>query len=304
VSDTHGKNLPASVKQRLMNHARQHRVDFNTVLVRYAMERLLFRLSESSHANDFYLKGAMLFVLWESNPHRPTKDMDLLFIPQHDGDEVARIFREIARMEVSDDGIDFDPGSVAVEEIREENAYGGLRVKLVARLGTGRLPLQIDVGLGDSVYPETDWAEFPALLDFPPPRIRAYPIETVVAEKYQAIVELGLRNSRMKDYYDIHYLLRKFQFNGEELHEAIRQTFERRKTDVPQEQPPGLSPDFAQSAQKQIQWQAFLRKNGLENVGDLPDVVESIEHFLMHLSTDTGPKTQQWEPDQGWTPNV
>lgn len=142
------------------------------------------------------------------------------------------------------------------------------------------------------------------MLDFPPPRIRAYPIETVVAEKYQAIVELGLRNSRMKDYYDIHYLLRKFQFNGEDLHEAIRQTFERRKTDVPHEQPLGLSPEFAQNAQKQVQWQAFLRKNGLENISELPGVVESIEHFLMHLSTDTGPKMQQWEPDQGWTPNV
>jgi predicted nucleotidyltransferase component of viral defense system len=283
-----------------MNYARQHRLDFNTVLVRYGIERLLFRLSQSNHVNDFYLKGAMLFVLWESNPHRPTKDLDILFIPHHDENEIADIFKGVVLLEVADDGLDFDPDSITVEAIREQNACGGLRIKLLSNLGTARLPVQIDVGMGDSVYPETGWANFPVLLDFAPPRIRAYPTETVIAEKFQAIVELGLRNSRMKDYYDIYYLLKKFEYSGEELREAIKQTFNRRKTDFPQTPPAGLTLDFADHPQKQIQWQAFLRKNGLEDVGDLPQVVEGIKNFLMPMLTPSRVGKQVWRPEQGW----
>jgi predicted nucleotidyltransferase component of viral defense system len=200
------KDLAASVKQRLINYAQTNGMDFNALLSRFVMERLLYRLSKSSCVREFYLKGAMLFVLWEKNPHRPTKDLDLLFIPHHDQNGLMRIFKEVCSTAVSADGLFFDPESVTVEEIREANAYGGLRVKLLAYLGTGRVSLQVDVGLGDSVYPEADWTEFPPLLEFSAARIRAYPTETVIAEKFQAIVDLELRNTRMKDYYDIHYL--------------------------------------------------------------------------------------------------
>lgn len=212
------------------------------------------------------------------------------------------MLKEVARLKVTDDGLDFDPESVTVEEIREQSAYGGLRVKMISRLGSAKLLLQVDVGLGDSVYPETSWADFPALLDFSPPRIRAYRTETVTAEKFQAIVELGLRNSRMKDYYDIYYMQKRFEYSGAELREAISQTFKRRKTDIPHAPPDGLTADFANNPQKQIQWQAFLRKNGLIDVGDLPQIVESARDFLMPLLTDAQICKQVWRPEEGWKP--
>jgi predicted nucleotidyltransferase component of viral defense system len=295
------KNLAASVKQRLINYAQTNGLDFNAILSRFGMERLLYRLSKSSYNRDFYLKGAILFVLWEKNPNRPTKDLDLLFIPHHDQNELMRIFKEVCSTVVSDDGLFFDPESVTVEEIREANAYGGLRVKLVAYLGTGRVPLQVDVGLGDSVYPETDWTEFPPLLEFSAPRIRAYPTETVIAEKFQATVDLELRNTRMKDYYDIHYLSRKFSYSGKDLFEAIAQTFSRRKTAIPGSLPIGLSKDFSESPQRQIQWNAFLRKNGLDQSTQLPIIVSRIADFLMPVILDKKTGDMQWTPEGGWS---
>ena len=295
------KNLAASVKQRLINYAQRNGLDYNALQSRFAMERLLYRLSKSSYYRDFYLKGAMLFVLWERNPNRPTKDLDLLFIPHHDQNELMRIFMEVCSTVVSDDGLFFDPESVTVEEIREANAYGGLRVKLVAYLGTGRVPLQVDVGLGDSVYPETDWTEFPPLLEFSAPRIRAYPTETVIAEKFQAIVDLELRNSRMKDYYDIHYLSRKFSYSGKDLFEAITKTFSRRRTAIPASLPIGLSKDFSESPQRQIQWNAFMRKNGLDQSTQLPEIVSRIADFLMPLILDEEIRGMQWTPEEGWS---
>lgn len=295
------KNLAASVKQRLINYAQSNGLDFNALLSRFVMERLLYRLSKSSYDCDFYLKGAMLFVLWEKNPHRPTKDLDLLFIPHHDQNELMRIFKEVCSMAVSDDGLFFDPESVKVEEIREANAYGGLRVRLLAYLGTGRVPLQVDVGLGDSVYPATDWTEFPPLLEFSAPRIRAYPTETVIAEKFQAIVDLELRNTRMKDYYDIHYLTRKFNYSGKDFFEAIAQTFTRRRTAIPGSLPTGLSKDFSESPERQIQWNAFLRKNGLDQSTQLPEIVSRISDFLMPLILNEEIRGMQWTPEGGWS---
>ena len=295
------KNLAASVKQRLINYAQTNGLDFNALLSRFTMERLLYRLSKSTYDNDFYLKGAMLFVLWERNPHRPTKDLDLLFIPEHDQGELERIFKEVCSTTVSDDGLFFDPESVTVEETREANAYGGLRVRLVAYLGKGRVPLQVDVGLGDSVYPDTGWTEFPPLLEFSAPRIRAYPTETVIAEKFQAIVELELRNSRMKDYYDIHYLSQKFKYTGEDLFEAVAQTFRRRKTAIPGGLPVGLSQEFFESPQRQTQWNAFLRKNRLDQSIQLPEIVSRIEDFLIPLILDEEIRGMLWTPERGWS---
>ncbi|HBR92736.1 MAG TPA: hypothetical protein DEA90_01050 [Opitutae bacterium] len=239
------KNVSASIKQKLLNHARQSNLDFNALLIRFTMERLLYRLSISPYSEQFYLKGAMLFVMWENTAHRPTKDLDLLFIPQHDSDQLVKTFQQIAMLPNIHDGILIDPASVKAEQIREENTYGGLRIKLICELGTIKIPLQIDVGLGDSVYPSTEISAFPSLLDFEIPRIRAYPAETVVAEKLQTMVELGMRNSRIKDYYDVYYLSQKFGFNGAELSEAVQLTFQRRKTAWPDACPIGLSQMFA-----------------------------------------------------------
>ncbi len=302
MSERETNTLAASVKQRLLNRAQQDRVDFNLLLVRYATERLLFRLSVSPFASDFFLKGAMLFVLWKENPHRPTKDMDLLFNMQHDRQEIEKAFRQVASLKVEDDGLLFDPDSVEAEEIRDENAYGGVRIKLNGYIGSGRIPLQVDIGLGDAVYPEPDWSEFPTLLNFPPPRIRAYPIYTVVAEKFQAMVELQDRNSRMKDYFDLLYLQRKFEFSGCDLQEAINQTFHRRKTTMPMSLPVGLSEKYWGDEQKQVQWNAFLRKNHLKIQIDLYAVVEEIKGFLLPVIDNAQIDRMEWSPKEGWAP--
>lgn len=300
MTDKPAKDISASIKQKLLNHARKGGLDFNALLIRFAMEHLLFRLSVSPYREQFYLKGAMLFVLWDNNAHRPTKDLDLLFIPEHDSEQLVGIFREIAMIKVTGDGIQIDPESVQAEQIREENTYGGLRIKLICELGTIKIPLQIDVGLGDSVYPSTEISEFPSLLDFDIPRIRAYPTETVVAEKLQTMVELGMRNSRIKDYYDVYYLSQKFGFNGADLRKAIELTFQRRKTAWPDASPIGLSKAFATEPQKQTQWQAFIRKNRLEAPNELSEIVDRIVDFVLPIFLDPSIKNQEWNSTSNW----
>lgn len=300
MTDRGAKDLSASIKQKLLNYARKTGLDFNALLIRFAMERLLFRLSVSPYREQFYLKRAMLFVLWDNNAHRPTKDLDLLFIPEHDSEQLVGIFREIAMIKVTGDGIQIDPESVQAEQIREESTYGGLRIKLICKLGTIQIPLQIDVGLGDSVYPSTEISNFPSLLDFDIPRIRAYPIETVVAEKLQTMVELGMRNSRLKDYYDIYYLSQKFNFNGAELSEAVQLTFQRRKTAWPDVCPIGLSKAFATEPQKQTQWQAFIRKNRLEAPNELSEIVDRIVDLVLPIFLDPSIQNQEWNSTSNW----
>lgn len=300
MSEDNSTRIAASIKQKLLNYARKEGLNFNALLIRFAMERLLFRLSISSQSTNFYLKGAMLFVLWENDAHRPTKDLDLLFIPQHDQKQLIDIFRKLAQIEATDDGIRIDPDSVHAEKIREENAYGGLRIRLTCALGDLKIPLQIDVGLGDSVFPSADWANFPTLLDFGAPRIRAYPIETVVAEKLQAMVELGMRNSRIKDYYDIYYLSGKFSFSGGTLREAIHLTFQRRKTKMPAAAPEGLGKAFSKNPQKQVQWKAFIRKNRLKAPDDFEEVVTRIAEFLLPVLKDQSIAEKIWSSATGW----
>lgn len=294
-----GGNLAASVKQRLLNIAVASGEDFNLVQIRYATERLLYRMSRSRHAESFLLKGAMLFVLWENHPHRPTRDIDLLFLTPHDRQELESIFHEIATIDVPADGLEFDSDSVRAAEIREDNAYGGIRVKLTAHLGTGLIPLQIDIGLGDAVHPAPTWTDFSTLLDFPAPRIRPYPIYSVVAEKFHAMVELGIQNSRMKDYFDMLYLLRHFEFAGADLQQAIRKTFRRRQTELPTVPPAGLSEAFWSTPQKQTQWAAFLRKNRLSIDTNLENICQEIAAFILPAIQ---PKLFElhWIPEKGW----
>lgn len=301
MSERTAQNLPASIKQRLLNHARQNGLDFNALLIRFAMERFLFRLSVSPYKESFYLKGAMLFVLWENDAHRPTKDLDLLFLHQLDSDQLVQTFQAIAAVDVPDDGIQIATDTIHAVQIREENSYGGLRIQLTCALGEIQIPLQIDVGLGDSIYPATELTAFPVLLDFDTPQIRAYPAETVIAEKLQAIVELGLRNSRLKDYYDIYYLARRFTFNGAELREAMEQTFRSRKTAVPQACPTGLSDEFASDVRKQVQWKAFVRKNRLKAPEILDEIIVQIRTFVIPILLDTPAVNQSWIVGKGWS---
>ena len=259
-------DLAASVRARLLNIAKAEQTDFNAVLVRYALERFLYRLGESAHADHFVLKGAMLFNLWYAMPHRPTRDVDLLGFGPSDLQSIAQAFREIVNV-VAEDGIVFDAASVRVEEIRKNAGYGGARVIVSAELARARCKTQIDVGFGDAVTPGPVDAVYPVLIaDFAAPHLRTYPVYTVVAEKLHAMVLLGMTNSRLKDYLDLSVLLEREALEPATLAAAIAATFTRRGTALPTELPIGLSDEFANDKSRQALWVAFLKKNALPAV--------------------------------------
>ena len=253
----------ASVRARLLNIAKAQGVDFNQVLVRFALERILYRLSQSAHADRFLLKGALLFTLWYDMPHRATRDADLLGFGASDLQSLGQTFRDIANVPV-DDGIAFDPDSVVAEEIRKDAGYGGARIVIQGELDRARCTTQIDVGFGDAVVPGPVEATYPVLLgDLPAPRLRTYPVYTVIAEKFHAIALLGMANTRMKDYLDLSVLLSRETLDIDTLALAIRATFERRGMAVPVTLPTGLTEEFAQDASRQSLWVAFSKKNDL-----------------------------------------
>ena len=282
-SPTPVANRIASIRQRLLDRARMRGEDFQLVLDRFAVERLLYRLSISVHSDQFLLKGALLFALWFDQQHRPTRDADLLGFGPPDAERLKKVIVELCAME-SDDGLRFDVGSIGVEPIREEAAYEGLRARLVAFLGESRCHVQWDVGFGDAVTPGPQEVEYPVMLDeFQPPRLRVYPRETVFAEKLEAIATLGIANSRMKDYFDLLALSREQAMDLMVLAVAIRATFERRGTALPDGMPFGLTEAFATDAQKQAQWNAFLRRNRL-SAPDLEAVVDELRTFVRTLN--------------------
>lgn len=282
--DKKPKNMPASVHKRLLNAARLSGEDFQYLATRYALERFLYRLSQSKHGKTFVLKGALLFQFWTRTPHRTTRDADLLSSGSPSVEHFEEVFREVCRQDVEDDGLQFLATSIQGEQIKEEDEYQGIRITGQARLGNARLPLQIDIGFGDAVTPGPTEIEYPTLLDFPAPKLLAYNRETVVAEKSQAMVDLGMANSRMKDFFDVWSLARQFDFDGAALSQALRATFQRRKTDIPSEVPLALSDEFANDATKRTQWNAFLRKGRLDTGGaDFVEVVAFIRGFLQPL---------------------
>ena len=257
------KDLAASVRARLLNKAKAEQSDFNAVLVRYALERLLYRMSQSAHADSFLLKGAMLFTLWYDMPHRPTRDVDLLGFGPSDLASINKTFKDIASV-VVDDGISFAPESVNVQEIRQEAGYAGARVLISAELAGAKVKTQVDIGFGDAVTPGPVRAVYPVMLDdFPAPILQTYPVYTVIAEKLHAIALLGMTNSRLKDYLDISVLLERETLDTKILASAIAATFKRRGMAVPTELPIGLSDEFAKDASRQALWRAFLKKNQL-----------------------------------------
>lgn len=272
-------NLAASIRARLLNHAKKQDAEFQQVLIRFTLERFLYRLSVSPHGERFVLKGALLFDLWFDVPHRPTRDADFLGFGSSDLGTLAATFREVAAITV-DDGIIFDPESVRAAEIRKDANYAGVRVTLLGTLDNARCPAQFDIGFGDAVTPAPIETEFPVLLDdLPAPRLRVYPRETAIAEKFEALVKLGIANSRMKDYFDLWVLLRDGAVVADTLTPAIRATFERRGTPLPMAIPFGLSDDFARDVTKQRQWQAFLAKNALD-APNLDEIVAVLREAL------------------------
>jgi hypothetical protein len=256
--------LARSVQVRLARHAKAIGVDPNLVLTRYAVERFLYRLSRSPHADRFVLKGALVLLAWLGETLLPTRDADLLGFGDLSEAALARIFDEVCEMEVEPDAMTFLADTVNVAPIRVESGYGGYRVTVQSRLGAARLRVQVDVGIGDIVVPEPAWLDYPGLLDLPRPRLRAYSRASVMAEKLHAMVVLGSANSRVKDYFDLHALLLENAVTAGELERALSATFERRGTALPNGVPLGLTDEFARDASKQTQWQAFLDKNRLE----------------------------------------
>ncbi len=252
------RNIGASVRQRLLNLAHANGQPLELLLTRYALERLLHRLSLSPHRDRFVLKGAMLLVTWFAEPHRATRDVDLLGFGDATEDALLETFREIMAVEV-DDGVSFDLKGLRIEPIREELEYGGSRLRTTAALSGARIPITVDIGFGDAVAPGIEDIDLPVLLDMPSPHLRAYPPETVIAEKFHAMVVLGRANSRMKDYYDVWMLLNAFDLEPERLRQAIVATFARRGTLIPADAPDGLSDAFASDAGKLRQWDAFAR---------------------------------------------
>ncbi|MGZ3319097.1 MAG: nucleotidyl transferase AbiEii/AbiGii toxin family protein [Isosphaeraceae bacterium] len=300
------RNTAASVRQRLLNLSRRSGEEFQRLLTRYAVERLLDRLSRSEHAPRFVLKGDLLFTIWTGELHRPTRDLDLLGFGESSSEGISEVFRSLCELEVADDGLVFSADTVTVESIREEQEYGGQRVKLEARLGQARIDLQVDVGFGDAITLQAEAIEYPTLLGMNPPRLRAYPRETVVAEKLEALVKLGMANSRMKDFFDLAVLARSFPCSGPVLRDAIVATFQRRGTVIPTERPITLTESFGNDGVKLTQWKAFVSRNGLKvRVRELGQVVGELAESLgpsMIAAAKGEAFDCRWEAGGPWRP--
>jgi len=274
------KNIAASVRQRLLMKARETRRPFSELLQYFAMERFLYRLSKSRYADNFVLKGALMLTVWEAPLTRPTMDIDLLGRIYNSIATIVELTREICRQGVEPDGIDFDIAKVEAERIAEDADYEGIRVRFRGSLDTARIVMQLDIGFGDIVIPSPEPASYPTLLDLPAPHLLVYSKESTIAEKFEAMVKLGILNSRLKDFYDIWFILRQFDFEGPILSRAISKTFSTRGTNI-QSEPVALTNSFAEDAGKAAQWRGFVRKNRLVDVPqNLVEVVAAIATFL------------------------
>jgi predicted nucleotidyltransferase component of viral defense system len=298
-----GKNKAASIRARLLALAQSKSEDYQRVLGRFAIERFLYRLGRSPHRDKFALKGATLFTLWTGQTHRPTKDLDLLGRGSSAIGEVEKAIRAICEIQ-EEDGIVFDSKSVESTKIKEEDEYDGVRIKFQADLAGARIPMQIDIGFGDAVYPEPELVSFPVLLPMEAPVIRAYPREASIAEKFHAMVVLDIRNSRMKDFYDIWFMANTWTFDMASLRKAILSSFEKRGTAIPTEVPFALTEEFLNDSQKKQQWAAFVsRLSPGDKAPSLEKVGAILQTFLLpciSASTLTQADIRSWTPDRHW----
>jgi hypothetical protein len=258
------KNIGASVRARINNKAKADKVNTQFLLTRYSLERLLYRLAVSEHRDSFLLKGALLFDLWYDVPLRPTRDIDLLGFGMAEIPHLIKVFEDLCAIEV-EDGISFDVETIRAEEIRKDANYSGTRVTLIGTIDGAKCTVQVDVGYGDAVTPAPEMATYPVMLEgMPAPELRVYPQYTVIAEKFEAIVSLGMANSRMKDYFDLWVLLRNADLQPAILEQAVEATFKRRDTAMPTEVPTGLSDRFAEDKTRIALWDAFVGRNKLK----------------------------------------
>lgn len=297
------KNMAASVRQRLQNLARERKEDFQLALSRYALERLMYRIDQSSHRDRFVVKGAMLFHLWTDQIYRPTRDIDFLAHGDHSVSHLENIFREVCNHVVDDDGLTFQADSVTGRVIKPDQEYQGVRILLEAKLERARIPVQIDIGFGDAITPAPQQIVYPSMLGFPTPVVATYPRETVVAEKFQAMVMLGMANSRMKDFFDLWLLAENFEFDGDLLARAVQATFERRRTPLPDTIPIALTAEFYSDDSKQKQWKAFVSKGGLAVPPPFSDLVNGLNAFLLppvNALLSGVHFRQRWTPSGPW----
>jgi hypothetical protein len=302
VSDERSRRAQ-SFRTQLDRLARSRGDDMQLMLTRYANERALARLATSEYADRFVLKGAALFTAWTGEPHRATRDLDLLGHGASDLATIASIFAAVLGAEL-DDGVEFDVDAMAVGPIREDQRYGGVRVVVLARISSARIRVQIDIGFGDAVRPRAERLEFPGLLERPGPPLWTYPRATVVAEKLEAAVQLGLVNSRMKDFFDLAVLAERFEFEGEELVEALQATFERRGTRLSGDPPVALTAEFATDPTKRIQWAAFARKSGVARApNQLEEVLARVRAFALDPLAAAATRshwTKRWPAGGPW----
>ena len=307
MTDRPRRNVAASVRQRLANAAQQSNRPFQEVLQYFAMERFLYRLSVSPHNERFVLKGALLFNVWGAPATRPTRDIDLLAHLNNSVAAVLPVIRDITQQVVEPDGLVFDVDSLAGQVIKEAADYSGVRMTFLAYLENARIPMQIDIGFGDVIVPEAALTDYPVLLGLATPRLLAYPRETVVAEKFEAMVKLGQLNSRLKDFFDLWLLSRQFQFDGRILAQAVRETFANRHTTIPP-QPVALTAAFANEPVRQTQWKGFLRKSRIDMAPpELPVVIAAISLFLLPLAAALSAGQEfspLWRPAGPWAPKT
>jgi predicted nucleotidyltransferase component of viral defense system len=278
-------NIAASVHQRLYNKAKESSRPFNELLQYFAIERFIYRLSKSPHADQFILKGALMFSAWCGPASRPTMDIDLLGKIDNQLETITAVMKNACLTDVEPDGMSFNPDTVQAARITEDAEYEGVRVRVRGSLGKARVSIQIDIGFGDVIVPNADSVSYPAILDFPAPEIKGYTMESTIAEKFQAMVKLGVVNSRMKDFYDIWFLSRTFDFKGEILGEAIEKTFEKRNTPVNLETAL-FDPSFGMDKDKDVQWRGFIRKAKLIGAPEtFREIVAAVKRFLEPLAT-------------------
>jgi predicted nucleotidyltransferase component of viral defense system len=299
------KDITTSVQARLKNEAEQQGKPFAEVLQYYGMERFLYRLSKSQYVDKFILKGGLLFYGWNVPLRRPTRDMDFRGYLDNSEKSILKTIKNVIAELVPEDGIVFDPGTIDIEQTQLDADYEGVRIKFSGYLGRARIPIQIDIGFSDVLASRVERIDYPILLSgTKAPRLKGYPRESIVSEKFHAMIRHAALNSRFKDYYDIWLLTENFKFNSQLLQHAIKKTFTKRQTEIPIERPVALTVEFAET--NRGKWTNYLKKLDLQNrdVNDFADVVNRIWSLLEYpTQISLGKKTSkplQWTPRKGW----
>lgn len=298
------KNIEASVKAQLQNKAKETNRPFAEVLQYYGMERFLYRFSKSKYADKFVLKGALLFAVWQIPDRRTTLDIDFLARFDNEVSAIEKVMKDVCETAVEPDGLKFDSESVKGAKIKEDADYEGVRVKFTGFLDRARIPMQIDMGFGDIVYPKTKVIDYPVILDFPKPHLNGYPQESVISEKFEAMIKLGLLNSRMKDFYDIWLMTRQFEFKGANIASAIKKTFNNRKTEIPNKKPLFADEIYDEKSDRQTLWSAFLKKGDIQHAPKtLSETAKAIERFLIEPILALNGNVafdKTWKSPKGW----